>query len=320
MHSESNIGMQVVLEDKRTGIIRFIGPTDFKEGIWVGIELDIPLGRNDGQVLGHRYFSCKPGHGLFVHPSKVTLACGGPNIGDILLSTPVKKPLLFPSFVANSKPFNQSSVKKQKQQIEKPSGLDITDSNIQLKLTIEGLKRKLAEREKDMENMKKEYSSLLGKSTIDSTFLIQMKCKIAFSKLKELKRAFMELSEAKSTAEAYYEVEVARLRKLLESKLESNKNCSIEESQFETINYNPCTAEADNMNIYRTWIFDARRKNREAGKSDEVKRLRDIFTRSSTQLGQLSCQNLENVSLSLSSLVNIYSELKRTLCNGTVKR
>jgi len=35
-----------------SGYLRFAGPVEFKTGVWVGIELDTPIGKNDGSVAG----------------------------------------------------------------------------------------------------------------------------------------------------------------------------------------------------------------------------------------------------------------------------
>ncbi|KAJ3191686.1 emp24p/erv25p- protein [Irineochytrium annulatum] len=53
------------------GSIRFIGETAFAAGKWVGIELDVPNGKNDGSVNGERYFDTEPMRGVFVRPTQV---------------------------------------------------------------------------------------------------------------------------------------------------------------------------------------------------------------------------------------------------------
>lgn len=80
-------GRRVVLANKRHGVVRYYGPVRFSPGLWVGVELDAPHeGRNDGSVLGERYFNCERNRGyhfkdgnertalvaVFVRPERVT--------------------------------------------------------------------------------------------------------------------------------------------------------------------------------------------------------------------------------------------------------
>ncbi|XP_012944939.1 centrosome-associated protein 350 [Aplysia californica] len=55
----------------KTGTVRFVGSVQFAHGVWVGVELDQPEGKNDGAVKGIRYFQCRPRHGVFVRPDKL---------------------------------------------------------------------------------------------------------------------------------------------------------------------------------------------------------------------------------------------------------
>uniref|UniRef100_A0A8C2DV24 Kinesin family member 13Ba n=1 Tax=Cyprinus carpio TaxID=7962 RepID=A0A8C2DV24_CYPCA len=66
------VGGRVTVGSNKSGTVRYIGPTHFSEGIWVGIELDTPSGKNDGSVEGHQYFRCNPGYGVLVRPDRLT--------------------------------------------------------------------------------------------------------------------------------------------------------------------------------------------------------------------------------------------------------
>lgn len=50
------------------GTIKYIGPVQFAEGQYVGIELESRLGKSDGSMDGVRYFHTDPQRGLFLKP------------------------------------------------------------------------------------------------------------------------------------------------------------------------------------------------------------------------------------------------------------
>lgn len=53
------------------GVVRYVGVAQFAAGVWVGCELDDPIGKNDGTVQGVTYFSCRPQRGIFVRGNQI---------------------------------------------------------------------------------------------------------------------------------------------------------------------------------------------------------------------------------------------------------
>ena len=58
--------------DARRGTISYIGlvPEIPGIGVWIGVTLDEPTGKNDGSVKGKRYFECGSNYGVFVRPER----------------------------------------------------------------------------------------------------------------------------------------------------------------------------------------------------------------------------------------------------------
>ncbi|XP_076319467.1 uncharacterized protein LOC143230215 isoform X3 [Tachypleus tridentatus] len=65
------IGQRVCVGGAKRGILRFFGSVEFQTGIWCGVELFEPVGKNDGSVNGIRYFSCEDNYGIFAPVKKV---------------------------------------------------------------------------------------------------------------------------------------------------------------------------------------------------------------------------------------------------------
>ncbi|XP_071378753.1 CAP-Gly domain-containing linker protein 4 isoform X2 [Centroberyx affinis] len=89
---EVRLGERVLVVGQRTGVVQFYGKTSFAPGLWLGIELDKPSGKNDGSVGGVRYFSCPPKHGVFAPPSRVQRIHGSVDCLSELSSSRLNRP------------------------------------------------------------------------------------------------------------------------------------------------------------------------------------------------------------------------------------
>lgn len=66
------VGDRVSVVGKGVGTVVFIGPHHISGEDRLGVNLDEPNGINDGTVSGHKYFDCKPLHGVLTVPERVT--------------------------------------------------------------------------------------------------------------------------------------------------------------------------------------------------------------------------------------------------------
>ena len=70
-----NLRCRVGGSDTRRGTISYIGdvPEIPGTGPWVGVRLDEPVGKNDGNANGKKYFDCPPNSGLFVRTDRIEI-------------------------------------------------------------------------------------------------------------------------------------------------------------------------------------------------------------------------------------------------------
>ena len=77
MNRGVRVGLRAEVAQRQSGLklkctVRFMGRVAGKLGTWVGVELDGPLGKNNGSVGEREYFKTPKDHGLFVKPATVT--------------------------------------------------------------------------------------------------------------------------------------------------------------------------------------------------------------------------------------------------------
>lgn len=66
-----NINDIIIIDNKITGKIKYIGNIINKEKEYIGLELNKPIGSNDGSINDCRYFYCKLNYGIFISKEKL---------------------------------------------------------------------------------------------------------------------------------------------------------------------------------------------------------------------------------------------------------
>ena len=62
---------RVTLSNQKQGEVQFMGIIEGKQGLFYGVKLDGPDGKNDGSVGDIKYFDCFENYGIFVTTSKI---------------------------------------------------------------------------------------------------------------------------------------------------------------------------------------------------------------------------------------------------------
>jgi len=69
------VGSRCLVGGERRGEVAFIGSVkeiqNGQGGIWVGVRLDEPMGKNNGTIEGTRYFQAGEKCGVFVKPNRL---------------------------------------------------------------------------------------------------------------------------------------------------------------------------------------------------------------------------------------------------------
>lgn len=158
------IGLAVKVRGKR-GVIKYVGKTRFAPGVWVGIELTEPSGKNNGSVNGVEYFSCsRPGnYGIFVSPALVEVAgAGSGNVSETSNNAASKTR----SNSGRSTPSDSPSGLGNSSVTSPQSGTNNSPGNIQhYKLIIDRLQSKLQDSFKDIKQYKSQVQDLTAKLT-----------------------------------------------------------------------------------------------------------------------------------------------------------
>lgn len=101
---ELKVGDRVVVSGTKFGTLKYLGKIHVAEGVWCGIQLDEPQGKNDGSVSGKRYFSCQQRYGLFSPVARVEKVNN-----DTTQSQIVVRKASISSSTANTQPLHRST-------------------------------------------------------------------------------------------------------------------------------------------------------------------------------------------------------------------
>ncbi|AOW00932.1 dynein associated protein-domain-containing protein [Yarrowia lipolytica] len=273
--------------------VRFIGPTQFSTGEWIGVEMVEGQGNNDGSVQGVRYFECKGTSGKFVRRPQVETDA------DLMPPPEVPRPSQRP----------QSAMS------------DVSDSSTALAKQVESLKAKLrvtdSKRKLEREQIQQLQTDLREKKKLETIVAkLESKLRPLSDEVKQLRADLTKTSNEHAHAKVKLEqhedaLEMATLdREMAEEKLEIAKR-EMEELRQELNVPSERIDSADEAAIQRNAQLEAALVSlrdystaQEASLNEQIKQLNSKLTDYSLTQSQLesSEKRLEETQATLHEL------------------
>ncbi|XP_064651460.1 CAP-Gly domain-containing linker protein 1-like isoform X15 [Lineus longissimus] len=284
-------GDRVLVSGSKAGILRFIGGTEFAKGEWAGVELDEPLGKNDGAVAGKRYFSCKPLFGLFAPIHKVARVSGG---GDTSTRRSSISKLTGLSSLSRERSGSQDSVSSisstasslSRSRANKTPGSSQRPSSLNLSATTSALQKALKEKEEHIEQLLRERD--MERSEVARAAAQVDEAENQLLTLRNEHEKYMEENDESMTKLKTLITKLEKEKVDIYSQMEEEKR-KVEDLQFrmeeEEINKDDLTSkmedESSKIASFEKALKEERAKNKAL--DDKVKTLKELYEKNKVE-------------------------------------
>ncbi|WUR03553.1 restin [Vairimorpha necatrix] len=192
------IGKKINLFKDCIATVKYIGNLEGEEGIWIGLELNQPIGKHDGVHKEKRYFTCEEKCGIFMKESKLRENVQVTNISQISNN---KQDLDY-EYENNVQKIIKDSVYKAKIKKMKTENKKTQEK---LKQENENLKKSIKEKDLILEKYKNTTENLLDKLEyfeIEARNIIENIVK----KINKLKKQYIEEEDYEELCENFKEI------------------------------------------------------------------------------------------------------------------
>jgi len=212
----------VSVRTEHAATILHLGPVEGVSGIWAGLSLQLPAGKNDGSIDGKAYFKCPPNHGLFARLSMLR-PCSEEEFREIELSRAEKvkdtRESTSPSRVCEERRVTGSALNQLNSVIEQ--NISLAE---ELRLKEVELRFKESQFDTERKESRKRLQRALGRSFVSKVRYCALANKLKFLEnnsrdtQKDQKASVIRLAKQLQSSEAE--------RKALQSRLDQSEDIS----------------------------------------------------------------------------------------------